>query len=86
MKAQLSQIQSEFVDAKVQVEAKEQARKDVQTELDDLLVVFADLEAKRSHDKGRLKELGEAVSEDEGDEDPGAEGEGDPEAAHSDSG
>lgn len=42
------------------------SRKAVQTELDDLLVVFGDLEAKRSSDKARLKELGEVVSEDEG--------------------
>ena len=43
-------------------------RKDVQTELDDLLVVFGDLEAKRSEDKKKLKELGQEVSEDEEDE------------------
>ncbi|KAK5105968.1 Vesicle-mediated ER to Golgi transport protein [Lithohypha guttulata] len=43
-------------------------QKDVQTELDDLLVVFADLEAKRAADKKRLKDLGEEVSEDEDDE------------------
>lgn len=40
-------------------------QKDTQTELDDLLVVFADLEAKREGDKSRLRELGEEVSEDE---------------------
>ena len=43
-------------------------QKDTQTELDDLLVVFADLEAKRAGDKKRLKELGEEVSEDEDEE------------------
>jgi intracellular protein transport protein USO1 len=37
----------------------------VQTELDDLLVVFGDLEAKRMIEKARLKDLGETVSEDE---------------------
>lgn len=46
-------------------------QKDTQTELDDLLVVFADLEAKREADKKRLKDLGEEVSEDE---DEGEEG------------
>lgn len=40
-------------------------QRDTQIELDDLLVVFADLEGKRSGDKRRLKELGEEVSEDE---------------------
>lgn len=43
-------------------------QKDTQTELDDLLVVFADLEAKRNADKKRLKGLGEDVSEDEDEE------------------
>lgn len=47
------------------LEKEKSGRKDVQTELDDLLVVFGDLEAKRSTDKKRLKELGEEVSEDE---------------------
>lgn len=50
-------------------------RKDVQTELDDLLVVFGDLEAKRSTDKSRLKALGEDVSEDEDEGDPEEEDE-----------
>jgi intracellular protein transport protein USO1 len=43
----------------------QESRQAVQTELDDLLVVFGDLEAKRSADKAKLKELGEEVSEDE---------------------
>jgi hypothetical protein len=50
--------------------AKEDERKAVQSELDDLLMVFGDLEEKSSKYKGRLKELGESVSdgEDENDE------------------
>ncbi|KAK5051991.1 hypothetical protein LTR84_002795 [Exophiala bonariae] len=69
----------------VELEREKSERKDVQTELDDLLVVFGDLEAKRSTDKKRLKELGEEVSddEDEGDVDEedeeDEEGEGDDE-------
>lgn len=51
-------------------------QKDTQTELDDLLVVFADLEARRAADKKRLKDLGEEVSDDE---DEGEEAEDDPE-------
>ncbi|KAL9114014.1 MAG: hypothetical protein Q9227_001785 [Pyrenula ochraceoflavens] len=47
----------------------EQARKDVQTELDDLLIVFGDLEAKRSKDKKALKALGAEVSEGEDEDD-----------------
>jgi hypothetical protein len=49
------------------LEETESTRKDVQTELDDLLIVFADLEAKRAQDKKRLKALGEDVSEGESD-------------------
>ncbi|KEF60439.1 uncharacterized protein A1O9_02000 [Exophiala aquamarina CBS 119918] len=55
------------------LEKEKSGRKDVQTELEDLLVVFGDLEAKRSTDKSRLKELGEEVSEDDGDGDEGDE-------------
>ena len=55
------------------IEEAESARKAVQTELDDLLIVFADLEAKRSQDKARLKALGEDVSEGESDHDDNSE-------------
>ena len=55
------------------IEESESARKAVQTELDDLLIVFADLEAKRSQDKARLKVLGEDVSEGESDHDDNSE-------------
>lgn len=48
---------------KKELDKKESARKEVQTELDDLLIVFGDLEGKRAQDKKRLKDLGEAVSE-----------------------
>ncbi|KPI34893.1 Isoleucine--tRNA ligase, cytoplasmic [Cyphellophora attinorum] len=51
------------------LEEAESSRKDVQTELDDLLVVFGDLEAKRAADKAKLKELGQGVSDDEDEED-----------------
>ena len=47
---------------------------EVQTELDDLLIVFADLEAKRAGDKKRLKALGEPVSEGEDEGDEGEDG------------
>jgi hypothetical protein len=55
------------LDLRKKIEETESARKDVQTELDDLLIVFADLEAKRAQDKKRLKALGEEVSEGESD-------------------
>lgn len=52
---------------------KESERKAVQSELDDLLMVFGDLEEQSEKYKARLKELGETISdgedEDEADED-----------------
>lgn len=62
-----------------ELEGEKAGRKDVQTELDDLLVVFGDLEAKRQADKAKLKDLGQEVSEDE-DED-GAEEDGEDDEA-----
>ena len=49
---------------------KVKERNAVQSELDDLLMVFGDLEEKSEKYKERLKELGESISdEEEGDED-----------------
>ncbi|KAI4234442.1 MAG: hypothetical protein L6R40_006761 [Gallowayella cf. fulva] len=56
-------------------ENKEVARESVQTELDDLLMVLADLEEKRSKDKKRLRALGEPTSDGEENEDDAAEDE-----------
>ncbi|CAK7229073.1 Vesicle-mediated ER to Golgi transport protein [Sporothrix bragantina] len=51
------------------VQAREE-KKSTQTELDDLLMVFADLEEKVADYKARLRKLGEQISDDEdGDED-----------------
>jgi intracellular protein transport protein USO1 len=61
----LEGARSERESLKLRVDEKEMARREAQTELDDLLIVFADLEAKRTQDKKRLKALGEAVSEGE---------------------
>lgn len=72
LEARLERAESRLQDAEgrvkhlsKEVDDEKAGRKDVQTELDDLLVVFGDLEAKRSADKKRLKELGQEVSEDE---------------------
>ncbi|KAJ5450598.1 uncharacterized protein N7458_007047 [Penicillium daleae] len=62
IKAQLEKAQTEAKD-------KEEARQATQTELDDLLIVFGDLEAKRTEDKKRLKDLGQEVSEAEDEDD-----------------
>lgn len=51
---------------------KEKERKAVQNELDDLLMVFGDMEEKSEKYKERLKELGENVSDGE-DEDEAEE-------------
>lgn len=56
-----SRLQSE-------IDSKEEARKSAQTELDDMLMVLADLEEKRSRDKKHLRILGEDVSESEEEE------------------
>ncbi|KGO76751.1 Armadillo-like helical [Penicillium italicum] len=65
----LKNIQAQLDKAKTEVEEKEEARQLAQSELEDLLIVFGDLEAKRTEDKKRLKELGEEVSEAEDDDD-----------------
>ncbi|KAJ5468775.1 hypothetical protein N7475_006527 [Penicillium sp. IBT 31633x] len=67
----LKSIQAQLDKANADVKEKEEARQSAQSELEDLLIVFGDLEAKRTEDKNRLKQLGEEVSEaeDEDDED-----------------
>ncbi|CBF88948.1 hypothetical protein AN0706.2 [Aspergillus nidulans FGSC A4] len=64
----LEEAQKALEKALQETKEKEEARQSVQSELEDLLIVFGDLEAKRNEDKKRLKELGEEVSEDEDDE------------------
>jgi intracellular protein transport protein USO1 len=72
----LEGARSERESLKLRVDEKEMARKEAQTELDDLLIVFADLESKRAQEKKRLKALGEAVSEgEESDEEDGGDDE-----------
>lgn len=65
IKTALEGARSERDSLRVRAEEKEVARKEAQTELDDLLIVFADLEAKRAQDKKRLKAHGETISEGE---------------------
>ncbi|KAJ9615914.1 Vesicle-mediated ER to Golgi transport protein [Cladophialophora chaetospira] len=66
--ARAADAESRLTSLSDELEKEKSGKKDVQTELDDLLVVFADLEAKRSGDKQRLKDLGEEVSDDEDEE------------------
>ncbi|KAK1639603.1 p115 like vesicle tethering protein [Colletotrichum phormii] len=74
----------------VTIKKAEEDRKATQNELDDLLMVFGDLEEKAAKYKAKLKELGEAVSdgedddEDEEDEDEGSEEEDEEEEEEND--
>ncbi|KAI9858130.1 MAG: hypothetical protein M1824_004450 [Vezdaea acicularis] len=69
-RAEQKLTEAEFTAAKAckLSDENEEARKGVQTELDDLLMVLQDLEEKRTNDKKRLKALGEEVSDVEEDE------------------
>ncbi|KAL8835590.1 MAG: hypothetical protein Q9176_006804 [Flavoplaca citrina] len=84
LERRLQRAEDRYVDAdsrasrlREEVESKEAARRLVQTELDDLLMVLGDLEDKRSKDKKRLRALGEPTSdgEDDAEEDTGEEDE-----------
>lgn len=50
----LKSIQARLEKANAEAKEKEEARQSVQSELEDLLIVFGDLEAKRTEDKVRL--------------------------------
>ncbi|KAJ5097468.1 hypothetical protein N7456_008189 [Penicillium angulare] len=64
----LKEAQAQFEKAQSDAKEKEDARQATQSELEDLLIVFGDLETKRNEDKQRLKDLGQEVSEDEDDD------------------
>lgn len=76
MEARLNRAEDKTSDAEARsaslqsdVDAKEEARKTAQGELDDLFIVLGDLEEKRANDKTRLRSLGETVSDNESDGD-----------------
>jgi len=60
-------------EAQAEAEEKELAREAAQTELDDMLMVLADLEEKRKRDRERLKAHGEEISEGEEEDEEGEE-------------
>ncbi|GCB22808.1 intracellular protein transport protein USO1 [Aspergillus awamori] len=64
----LEEARKQLEKAEAEAKEKEEARKAAQSELEDLLIVFGDLEAKRNQDKQRLKDLGQEVSEAEDDD------------------
>lgn len=79
-KAKEFEIKSCVLDARVtKVEVslaeKERERQVAQSELDDLLMVFGDLEDKTQKYKDRLKQLGEIVSD--GEDEVASDGDGD---------
>ncbi|KAI1821724.1 p115 like vesicle tethering protein [Xylaria intraflava] len=65
LEKQLTSKQREIEEAQTQLKEKEEQHSSTQTELDDLLMVFGDLEEKVEKYKKRLKEKGEAVSDGE---------------------
>ncbi|KAJ5937738.1 hypothetical protein N7454_004080 [Penicillium verhagenii] len=65
----LKEVQALFEKAQLEAKEKDEARQATQSELEDLLIVFGDLEAKRNEDKQRLKDLGQEISEDEDEDD-----------------
>lgn len=73
-KAKESEARSDVLNARAakaekSLVEKETERQAAQSELDDLLMIFGDLEDKCEKYKQRLKELGESVSDGEEDED-----------------
>ncbi|KAI0879850.1 uncharacterized protein GGS22DRAFT_176555, partial [Annulohypoxylon maeteangense] len=68
---QISQKAEELEESRAQLDEKEEQKSATQTELDDLLMVFGDIEEKVEKYKKRLIDLGETVSdgEDENEDD-----------------
>ncbi|KAL3960488.1 hypothetical protein ACCO45_005605 [Purpureocillium lilacinum] len=84
LKSQLGQSKSEKVDLESRLQAAEslksaanESKDAVQSELDDLLMVFGDLEEKVGKYKARLRDLGESVSDAEDDGDDESQGDDD---------
>lgn len=70
MEEQASTTRDKVAKVEADLQEKETARQAAQSELDDLLMVFGDMEEKMTKYKERLKALGENVSDDEdGDDD-----------------
>ncbi|KAI2615169.1 p115 like vesicle tethering protein [Hypoxylon sp. NC1633] len=69
LQKQLTQKDDELGKSRTQLEEKEEQRSATQAELDDLLMVFGDLEEKVEKYKKRLVELGETVSDGEDEND-----------------
>ncbi|KAI2616371.1 p115 like vesicle tethering protein [Hypomontagnella submonticulosa] len=69
LQKQLSQKDEELEESRTQLQEKEEQKAATQSELDDLMMVFADLEEKVEKYKKRLVDLGETVSDGEDNDD-----------------
>jgi hypothetical protein len=62
-------LKAELAAMSARLEASETKQKEVEKEQEDLLVLLDEVSSKRKKDKARLRDLGQEVSEDEGDDD-----------------
>ncbi|EMR70976.1 putative intracellular protein transport protein [Eutypa lata UCREL1] len=69
LETQLTQRDDELNKTRKEIKKKEEEKAATQTELDDLLMVFGDLEEKVEKYKQRLRDLNQTISDDEDDED-----------------
>ncbi|KAF8469131.1 p115 like vesicle tethering protein [Kalaharituber pfeilii] len=78
IKKQKEELMKHRIDAEEKLNTAEEKAKNIQVELDDLLLVLGDIEEKKKGYKKRLKALGETVSDEEvDDEDEDEDDEGD---------
>ncbi|KAL7924948.1 p115 like vesicle tethering protein [Trichoderma austrokoningii] len=78
--SEAEKLRQEVTETKSALKDAEEAKDAVQSELDDLLMVFGDLEEKLAKYKGRLRDLGEDVSD--GEEEDGDDGSADEDEDH----
>lgn len=66
---QREQLQTQIASLTTELQEAKQKRQEVEKEQEDLLVLLDELNSKRRRDKGRMREAGLDVSEDEAEED-----------------
>lgn len=77
VKAELEAARTEAEQARVGVKTAQEGEKSAKEELESMLLVMGDIEAKRDEYRGKLKALGGEVSEEDSDEEEEEEGEDD---------
>jgi len=70
---QLVTLRQQVASLSAELKGSEDKQKELEKEQEDLLVLLDEISSKRRRDKAALREAGLAVSEDEGDDDEGAE-------------